>query len=304
MDPRVRSSRDPHRLEPNAPRHSRVEGRRRYPPYALHYPAGSIHALPEILPALGIKPRLVNAGNAVSVTPKASSSHDIGTEDRLKHVKGSSQQVARPSTHREWQDSSNDVQSRSCYNGSDGYYANPVDAYPGVHKCSAKTTDSRYEQVHISSSEDCNEGYGRSHGSRRTRCETQRTTSLGPQPVPKEKSMPHLRQSAAPYDSNAGSRSSGVERLQDRLENPLLAHTLTTPVVSPFSTGIKKKVRIERTTNQQASDLQKRDSAVALETRKGPDTRAEMKVRQRVKAEGTGPGLGVDEVEEEITCPM
>jgi hypothetical protein len=293
MDSRVRSSRDTYQLEPDSSRYGRPDARRRYPTYVPRDPQRFSYESPENHLFPGTAAQYAGTEDAVPARPKASSRHAGRVASVLRFVKGSYDAAMHPVTRRHPQKAPHDAQVSP---HSDPYPADPTRAYPAER-------DPRLHEAHASSPEDCREEGGQPHGSRRTRYETQRASP----PIPKASSSKtptaRLRQTATTADREKTPRSSEGHLLHD-CESYLPAHAPTSSAVSPSTPSIQKRVRIESPTIQKGSRIPDHDSCVTADIRDKSDARPDRRHRRTERQEKVAPGMSVDEVEEEITCPM
>lgn len=293
MDSRVRSSRDTYQLEPDSSRYGRPDARRRYPTYIPRDPQRSSYQSPENHLSPGTAAQYAGTEDAVPERPKASSRHVGRAASILRFAKGSYDAATHPASRRHSQKVPHDAQVSP---HSDPYHADPTRAYP------AERVPRRHE-AHASSSEDCREEGGQPHGSRRTRYEAQRPSS----PIPKASSSKtptaRLRQTATTADREKTPRSSERPLLHD-CESHQPARASTSSAVSPSTPSIQKGVRIESPPIQRGSRIPDQDPCVTPDIRDKSDVRADRKHRRTERQEKVAPGMSVDEVEEEITCPM
>jgi hypothetical protein len=238
--------------------------------------------------------------NVVPVNPKATSMNIGWAIDGSDHVKGTSQLV-QPMIHRYHRRPSHhdEVLPRD-----DRYYTDPMNACPTVPKQTRKTTTTLGNMAPASSSEDSVQRQVQDHGSSRTRYEARRAPLIG-QLAYEGKPLPRIGQSASSSDRQQTSHRREKKIFRDDADYDRPVHTPTSSVVPPPPTRMKKRVRIESPSikGHQRSSAPFPPSTPATYKRQD-STMMGRKDRKMAKPEALQSGLSLDEVEEEITCPM
>lgn len=242
MDSRVRASRDSYHLATDSSRYCRLEGRQRYPAYN---PSGSSrlrHEAPKIHYSSAAIPRHARQEEVVPVSPRAASRHVGPGDGGLEYVKGTSS-LKQPTDYRYQERLSHPEEMPRRYEPHDA--AILMMAYPIEHRQSRKTETPREDTTPASSSEDSGRRQVQYHGSRRTRYEARRTTSPIQQPISQEKPLPRIGQSATSADHRQMPHRPGKQLYGDDADCHQPAHAPASSGVSPSTTRIKKRVRVE-----------------------------------------------------------
>lgn len=301
MESRVHASRVSYRQSAtDSSINCRPEGRRRYPTYHPRDTQSGQQQQHIYGASTPLAVHQASHKNVVSVNPQVISRHVGRVVDGSDHVKGTLQLV-KPMIHRYLQGSSHQDEVLPRH---DRYYTDPMNADPATRKQSRKTATSLNHMAPASSFEDSVRRQVQDHGPSRTRYEARRASPL-PQLAYEGKPLPRIGQSASSSDRRQTSHRPEKETCRDDADCDRPVHSPTSSVVPPPPTRIKKRVRIESPSikGHQRSSAPSPPSTPTTYKRQDT-TMIGRKDRKMAKPVALQSGLSLDEVEEEITCPM